>query len=258
MPDVAYPLDPDLGNLPASYSPVPNNDNDVPATIFKVLKAKFPTQIKHVGILWANATPATAEAEKAFERAATVRGLQDRLRLELHRQPDDLPGQRPHHEVRRRADVLHPAVARLLRGHGGRGDAAAELRPHQRRGRRLLGQPDQGRRRRGQRHVHRDRVRPLPGGGRRPAGREAVHQVDEHRRPRRPTSSCSRSSAGRPPSSSSRACRRRATRPPGPGSRRRWTRSPASTPAGCSPRRIRPRTFPGHVSCSPRSATARS
>jgi len=75
MPDVAYPLDPDLGNLPDSYSPVPNNDNDVPVTIFKVLKAKFPTQIKHMGILWANATPGTAEAEKAFERAAQSQGF---------------------------------------------------------------------------------------------------------------------------------------------------------------------------------------
>jgi len=74
MPDVAYPLDPGLANLPASYSPVPNNDNDVPDTIFKILKAKFPTAIKHVGILWANATPATAAAEQAFERALKAEG----------------------------------------------------------------------------------------------------------------------------------------------------------------------------------------
>jgi ABC-type branched-subunit amino acid transport system substrate-binding protein len=75
MPDVAYPLDPGLANLPASYSPVPNNDNDLPDTIFKVLKAKFPTAIKHVGIIWANDTPATAAAERAFERGAKAEGF---------------------------------------------------------------------------------------------------------------------------------------------------------------------------------------
>ena len=75
MPDVAYPLDPDLANLPASYSPVPNNDNDTPLTIFKLLKAKFPKAVKHVGILWANATASTMEAEKAFERAAKAEGF---------------------------------------------------------------------------------------------------------------------------------------------------------------------------------------
>jgi ABC-type branched-subunit amino acid transport system substrate-binding protein len=75
MPDIAYPLDPALSNLPTAYSPVPNNDNAFPVTIFKVLKAKFPTQIKHLGILWANDTPATAEAEKAFERGALSQGF---------------------------------------------------------------------------------------------------------------------------------------------------------------------------------------
>lgn len=74
MPDIAYPLDPDLSNLPTAYSPVPNNDNDYPVTIFKVLKRKFPKAIKHVGILWANDTAATAEAEKAFERGAQSQG----------------------------------------------------------------------------------------------------------------------------------------------------------------------------------------
>lgn len=75
MPDVAYPLDPALANLPASFSPVPNNDNAMPLTIFKLLKAKFPQAIKHVGILWANDTPATQEAEQAFERGARAEGF---------------------------------------------------------------------------------------------------------------------------------------------------------------------------------------
>jgi branched-chain amino acid transport system substrate-binding protein len=75
MPVVAYPLDPGLSNLPTSYSPFPNADNEAPTTIFKVLKKKFPTQIKHVGILWANATASTGIAEKAFERAAKAEGF---------------------------------------------------------------------------------------------------------------------------------------------------------------------------------------
>jgi len=75
MPVVAYPLDPGLGDLPTSYSPFPNADSDVPTTIFKVLKKKFPTQVKHVGILWANATSSTAVAESAFERAAKAEGF---------------------------------------------------------------------------------------------------------------------------------------------------------------------------------------
>jgi ABC-type branched-subunit amino acid transport system substrate-binding protein len=75
MPDVAYPLDQDLSNLPTVYSPVPNPNEDYPLTIFQVLKKKFPTQIKHMGILWANATPSTAASEQAFERAAKSQGF---------------------------------------------------------------------------------------------------------------------------------------------------------------------------------------
>ena len=75
MPDIAVPLDPGLADLPTAYSPFPNGDNDPPTTLFKVLKKKFPTQIKHVGILWANATASTSLAEKAFERAAKSQGF---------------------------------------------------------------------------------------------------------------------------------------------------------------------------------------
>ncbi len=75
MPDIAYPLDPDLSNLPTSFSPVPNTANDYPLAIFKVLKEKFPKAIKHMGILWANATASTASSEKAFERAAKSQGF---------------------------------------------------------------------------------------------------------------------------------------------------------------------------------------
>jgi ABC-type branched-subunit amino acid transport system substrate-binding protein len=75
MPDVAYPLDPGLSNLPTAYSPFPNNDNDFPVTVFKLLKEKFPTAIKHVGIIWSNATASTGEAEKAFEHGLESQGF---------------------------------------------------------------------------------------------------------------------------------------------------------------------------------------
>jgi ABC-type branched-subunit amino acid transport system substrate-binding protein len=75
MPDIAYPLDPDLSNLSTAYSPTPNTANDYPLTAFKVIKQKFPQDIKHMGILWANATPSTASSEKAFERAAESQGF---------------------------------------------------------------------------------------------------------------------------------------------------------------------------------------
>jgi ABC-type branched-subunit amino acid transport system substrate-binding protein len=75
MPDIAYPLDPDLSNLPTAYSPTPNTANDYPLTAFKVIKQKFPQDIKHMGILWANATASTASSEKAFERAAESQGF---------------------------------------------------------------------------------------------------------------------------------------------------------------------------------------
>jgi ABC-type branched-subunit amino acid transport system substrate-binding protein len=75
MPDIAYPLDPALSNLPTAYSPAPNTANDYPLAIFKILKEKFPQDVQHMGILWANATSSTASAEKAFERAATHEGF---------------------------------------------------------------------------------------------------------------------------------------------------------------------------------------
>ncbi len=75
MPDIAYPLDPDLSNLPTAYSPTPNTANDYPLTAFKVIKQKFPQDIKHMGVLWANATASTASSERAFERAAESQGF---------------------------------------------------------------------------------------------------------------------------------------------------------------------------------------
>jgi len=42
MPVIAYPLDPSLSNLATAYSPFPNNDNDVPLTIFKAPEGEVP------------------------------------------------------------------------------------------------------------------------------------------------------------------------------------------------------------------------
>ena len=129
MPDIAYPLDPDLSNLPTAYSPVPNNDNDVPVTIFKVLKKRFPQAIKHVGILWANDTAATAEAEKAFERGAESQGFKIVYDASFTPSQTTFLANVLTMKSAGRADVLHPAATGLLRRHRGRGDAAAELPP---------------------------------------------------------------------------------------------------------------------------------
>lgn len=69
MPDVAYPLSVALADSPNVYSPDPNTANDFPLNFMKYLKKKYPNQVKHVGILWANATSSTAGAEKVFENA---------------------------------------------------------------------------------------------------------------------------------------------------------------------------------------------
>ena len=186
MPVVAYPLDPDLSNLPTAYSPLPNTDNDVPLTIFKVLKKKFPKAIKHVGILWANATAVHGRGREGLRAGGEVPGFQDRLRRRLHPQPDDLPGQRPDHEVPGRPDVLHPAAARLLRGH---------RRPRRCSSRTSTPSTSQGDAysanliKDGGAAVNGMYIEigyaPLPGGRLQPAGRQALHQVDEDRRPQR-------------------------------------------------------------------------
>jgi len=83
MPDIAYPLDPGLSNLPTAYSPVPNNDNEFPVTIFKVLKKKFPTAIKHVGIIWANEHPGHRPKPEGVRKGCQVARFHDRLRRQF-------------------------------------------------------------------------------------------------------------------------------------------------------------------------------
>ncbi len=75
MPDVGFPLDPSLADDSYVYSPLPSPNNDYPLGIFKYLKKKYPTAIKHVGILWANATSATSASEKAFEASMKSQGF---------------------------------------------------------------------------------------------------------------------------------------------------------------------------------------
>jgi len=75
VPDVAYPLSSDLANSPYLYSPSPNSSQDLPIGFMKYLKQKYPKAIKHVGILWANATPSTQFAEQAFERGLRKEGF---------------------------------------------------------------------------------------------------------------------------------------------------------------------------------------
>ena len=75
MPDIAYPLAVSLADSPYVYSPDPNSVNDSPLGFMKFLKKKDPKAIRHVGILWANATPSTSQYELAFERALRSQGF---------------------------------------------------------------------------------------------------------------------------------------------------------------------------------------
>lgn len=75
MPDVGYPLSPQLANDPNVYSPLPSTLNDYPLGLLQYLKQKYPQQVKHVGILWANVTSATQAAEVVFENALRAEGF---------------------------------------------------------------------------------------------------------------------------------------------------------------------------------------
>ena len=69
VPVVGFPLDASLASDPYVYSPLPNPEKYYPLGLFKYLKSKFPNQVKHVGIIWENATASTKAAEQAVEAA---------------------------------------------------------------------------------------------------------------------------------------------------------------------------------------------
>lgn len=75
MPDIGYPLSPQLASDPNVYSPLPSTSNDYPIGFMQYLKQKYPQAVKHVGILWANATAATQASETVFEHALKSEGF---------------------------------------------------------------------------------------------------------------------------------------------------------------------------------------
>ena len=75
MPDVGYPLSPQLANDVNVFSPLPSTSNDYPIGFMHYLSQKYPQAVKHVGVLWANATSATQAAEAAFENALKSQGF---------------------------------------------------------------------------------------------------------------------------------------------------------------------------------------
>ncbi|MHB8593979.1 MAG: ABC transporter substrate-binding protein [Acidimicrobiales bacterium] len=75
MPDVGYPLSPQLANDVNVFSPLPNTSNDYPIGFMQYLKQRYPEAVKHVGILWAQATASTQAAEAAFENAMKSQGF---------------------------------------------------------------------------------------------------------------------------------------------------------------------------------------
>ena len=75
MPDIGYPLSPQLAQDPNLFSPLPNADQDYPLGEMKYLAQTYPDAVKHVGILWAKATSATEASETAFESALKAAGF---------------------------------------------------------------------------------------------------------------------------------------------------------------------------------------
>lgn len=75
MPDVGYPLSPQLANDRNVFSPLPSTSNDYPIGFMHYLTTKYPQAVKHLGILWANATSATQASEAAFETALKSQGF---------------------------------------------------------------------------------------------------------------------------------------------------------------------------------------
>jgi ABC-type branched-subunit amino acid transport system substrate-binding protein len=75
MPDIGYPLSPQLAQDRNVYSPLPNADDDYPLGEMKYLAQAYPDAVKHVGILWAKATSATEASETAFENALKAAGF---------------------------------------------------------------------------------------------------------------------------------------------------------------------------------------
>ncbi len=69
MPDVSFSLSSSMVVDPNVYESLPNPANDYPLGFFKYLKKKYPSAVKHVGILWEDATASTQSSETAFEDA---------------------------------------------------------------------------------------------------------------------------------------------------------------------------------------------
>ena len=75
MPDVGFSLSPALARDPNVYSALPNPIEDYPVGLFKYLKKRYPQAVKHVGIIWENATASTKSSEDAFEAAMKSQGF---------------------------------------------------------------------------------------------------------------------------------------------------------------------------------------
>ncbi len=75
MPDVSFSLSSSMIVDPNVYSSLPNPGNDYPLGFFRYLKKKYPSAVKHVGILWEDATASTQSSETAFENAMKAAGF---------------------------------------------------------------------------------------------------------------------------------------------------------------------------------------
>ena len=208
MADVTVTPNTTTNKLPNFVSPFPEQGGWQEGPLV-YLKNKYPTGVKHVGVLLAD-VPAATQAwagEEGDDGAPRVLG---RLREHLrdHRQVRHIRGRRRGHEVQGRPDALHRAEPARLRGPGDQGDQLAEL-PPQGGPRRLdllgLPHPDSGRGRRHPGHVPRAGPLLVPGPGRQVhPGRGHLPALGAGRPPRGGRSTSSPSMDGSRPNCSPR------------------------------------------------------
>ncbi len=107
-PTSPIPWTPTWANLPTSYSPAAQHRQRLPPHDLQDPEGRSSrTPDQAHGHPLGQRHPVHGVVREGLRAGRQVRGLQHRLRRRLHPGADDLPAQRPDHEVRRRPDVLH-------------------------------------------------------------------------------------------------------------------------------------------------------
>ena len=75
MPDIALPLDPGHAERPLCLQPAAEPHRRSTPRVLQIPEENVPEAVKKVGIIWENATPATAAIEKRYEAAMKAVGF---------------------------------------------------------------------------------------------------------------------------------------------------------------------------------------